>query len=389
MKPVKTNASAGVATVTVAAIGYLQPGIDPVFLTILTAAHDLDPNLHGWIVGATQGGMALGALLVWRYQRVLPLAIIPSAACIALFCAAATTRFGSFPSLLVLRALFGFMMGVVYTDAMSRAAIGRPAAAYGAVFLTQLILSTLVAFALPAVADRTNPATALLLLAAAPLAAFILLLAEGTQRLPSAITKTPIASPSATPPAAWALAIATFAFICATMMIWSFTGALALRHGIDEDMIGMGVALGSIVGAFTALAVMREASIVPLRITGPFAAACLLSPLILIPSGNDAMFIAAVLLLNIGSTAIIVRGSAAASLAGDAPLFRRFVACTHPLGMIAGPMMGSMLALAWGRHGLEGGAVATLIVGCLALWLAAESPKRPESDTAAQLPRLV
>ena len=51
-----------IACIAAAALALLQPGIDPVFLTLLTAATGLDPSDHGWIVGATQGGMAIGAV---------------------------------------------------------------------------------------------------------------------------------------------------------------------------------------------------------------------------------------------------------------------------------------------------------------------------------------
>lgn len=377
MNPVRTRAIAGVPTIAAAAIGCLQPGIDPVFLTILTAAHGLNPDLHGWIVGATQGGMALGALLVWRYRPVLPTLAMPLAACIALLCSLATAFVATFPALLALRAAFGLMMGIVYTDAMSQAAARRPVAAFGAVYLIQLILATIVAFALPVLSDMAGARAALLALAAAPLAAIILLLSGGTTRLPTGIATTPAEAPTPAAPAAWAYAIATFAFICATMMVWSFTGALALRSGIDEDVIGLAVALGSIIGALTALTVMRETPFVPLPLTGLLAGVGLLSPLVLTPLRQDTPFIVAILLLNIGSTAIIVRASGAAAAAGNDPLFRRFVACTHPLGMIAGPVLGSILTASSGASGLQAGALAAIAVGCLALLIAYQRSRGP------------
>jgi predicted MFS family arabinose efflux permease len=371
MRPGRTRAFAGAATIGAAAIGCLQPGIDPVFLTILSAAHDLDPDRHGWIVGATQGGMALGALIVWRFRPVLPPRIGPVAAGAALLCGLATAYVSAFFGLVLVRAAFGLAIGIVYTDAMSEAAARRPAAAYGAVFLIQLILSTVVAFALPLLSDAAGPQSALLALAVAPLvAAALLLLPRRDASIPATAPDRKPGTTEGTSPAAWALAGATFAFICATMMVWSFVGALAMRYDFDEDMIGLAVALGSIAGALTALAVMRETPIIPLPFTGLLAGACLLSPLILTPLRDEWLFVGAILLLNIGSTAIIIRASGAATAAGDDPLFRRFVACTHPLGMIAGPVVGAILTQASGPTGLEGGAFAALAGGSLLLLFA-------------------
>ena len=84
-----------IACIAAAALALLQPGIDPVFLTLLTAATGLDPSDHGWIVGATQGGMAIGAILVWRGAH-LPAGAPALAALIALAPGAAF-RAGSAP----------------------------------------------------------------------------------------------------------------------------------------------------------------------------------------------------------------------------------------------------------------------------------------------------
>lgn len=371
MRPARTYALAGAPTIAIAAIGCLQPGIDPVFLTLLSAAHGMETDLHGWIVGATQGGIALGALIIWRHRSALPHHLIPLAAAGALLCSLLTVHVGTFPGLLAIRFIFGLAMGLVYTDAMSEAAARRPAAAYGAVFLTQLILSTITAIALPVLSDAEGPRQALLALAAAPLAAAILSFVPAAEREAAAASHIPETAPVPKPSAAaWSLAIATFAFISATMMVWSFTGALAMRSGIDEDMIGLGVALGSIVGALTALTIMRDRPVMPLALTGMLASICLISPLVLTPYGDDWLFVAGILLLNIGSTAIIIRTSAGATTAGSSPLFRRFVACTHPLGMIAGPVAGAILTETAGRTGLQDGAIAALAIGSLSLLFA-------------------
>lgn len=363
-----------IACIAAAALALLQPGIDPVFLTLLTAATGLDPSDHGWIVGATQGGMALGAILVWRGAH-LPAGAPALAALIALAASLITPALDELATLVVARGLFGVGMGVAYTHAMSAAASQRPTGAYAAVFLVQLLLSTLVALALPAIGDSAGPAAALRLLALAPIG--VLLLSLLMPAADPAQTPTSDADERApTPPRAWALAVALFCFIAATMMIWSFSGALALAAGIDDSVIGEAVAIGSVIGALTAIALMREQSIVPLPLTGLLCAFCLLAPLALTRPGAPTLFILAIGLLNIGSTATIIRFSGLATAAGGgSPLFRRFVACVHSLGMIAGPVAGSLLSDGLGQQGLVDGALVALTGGCFAL-LVATAPDR-------------
>jgi hypothetical protein len=359
------------ACIVAAALALLQPGIDPVFLTLLTGATGLAPSDHGWIVGATQGGMAIGAIIVWRGGTHMPPAAPACAALIALVASLATPALEELAALVAMRGLFGIGMGIAYTHAMSMAAAQRPTSAYGAVFLIQLLLSTLVALALPAIGDRAGPDAALRLLALAPIALlFLSARAPSTGPMP-----TPIGGSNekiAPPPQAWALAAALFCFIAATMMIWSFAGALAMAAGMNDNIVGAAVAIGSIIGALTALAVMRERPVVPLPLTGLLSGLCLLAPLAFTRPGAPALFILSIGLLNIGSTATIIRFSGLATSAshGD-PLFRRFVACVHSLGMIAGPVAGSMLSDGFGPRGLVDGAVLTLFVGCVALFAAA------------------
>ncbi len=94
------------------------------------------------------------------------------------------------------------------------------------------------------------------------------------------------------------------------------------------------------------------------------------------------MFICAILLLNIGSTAIIIRCSGSAAAASEDPRFRRLVACIHPLGMIAGPALGSVLTMAAGLPGLEleAGALFALATGCFSLLLASKRGRRPIAE---------
>lgn len=372
--------------VLLAALGCLQAGIDPVFLTLLSAAHPVRPADHGWIVGATQAGMAIGSLIGWRAGSRLPRALFPLFAIVAVLASVETIWVDSTRLLLCVRAAYGLAMGLLYTDAMSRAATGRPNGAYGAVFLTQLILSTVIAILLPALSDAVGARFALAMLCVAPVAALMLAL-SGAKRDGAAHVRAARAADERHPvdAAAWALALATFLFICATMMVWSFTGAMAVAARISEDMIGQAVAIGSIAGAATALCVMRERPVMAPPLTGVLAGSCLLAPIAAThgAGGDPALFILSVVLLNIGSTAIIIRGSGLATARSEDPVFRRLVTCTHSGGMIAGPVIGSIATAAFGTAGLLGSAIAAIMIGCIALLLASRRSARvvPEAPS--------
>lgn len=355
-----------------ASLGCLQPGIDPVFLTLLSAADAVRPADHGWIVGATQSGMAIGSVVVWRFARLAPLAY-PLAAFCAFLAALATVQAQSLEALLAIRATYGLAMGITYARAMSVAAISRPNGAYGAVFLLQLLLSTLTALALTELLRQAGARPALAALCFVPLLSILLSMPRFARSLPPRLSAAPPA-PAREPmqeadAAGWAFAIATLLFISATMMVWSFTGALAIEAGIGEGTVGLAVALGSIVGAVTAAAVMRERTLIPPLATGVLAGLSLLTPIAAAGSGDATAFVIAIVLLNIGSTAIIIRCSGLASARSLTPRFRTFVTCTHSLGMIIGPVIGSLASMAGGRGGLLLAAILTIAAGCGALLL--------------------
>lgn len=378
------------ATILTASLGCLQPGIDPVFLTLLSSAHPVDPANHGLIVGATQTGMVVGSLIVWRWGGRIPFAIFILSALLTLFASLATVRIDQTVALLALRASYGFGMGMIYTRAMSAAATWRPNGAYGAVFLIQLLLSTLVALLLPAVAEAASPSRALVALSIVPILALALILFVATSQRALALTAPVGLIEQRHPilPAAWAIAAASLLFICATMMVWSFTGALAIAAHIGEDVIGDAVAIGSLAGAVTALGVMREKAVMPLPLTGLLAGLSLLAPIWAASSGKDELFIAAIVLLNIGSTAIIIRCSGIASARSEDPLFRRLVACTHSGGMILGPVIGSILTAAFGEAGLLGGAITTISAGFVALLLATLWDRNCAGETQILVPNI-
>lgn len=378
------------ATILAASLGCLQPGIDPVFLTLLSAAHPVAPAHHGWIVGATQTGMALGSLFVWRAGDRLGSAFFLACALAALGASLGTALVGETVALLAIRGGYGLAMGMIYTRAMSAATAWRPNGAYGAVFLVQLLLSTMIALALPAVGDGFGARTALAVLGTVPLVALALVLIAGRAEREAPASHLAVSEARhPVPTSAWALAAATLLFICATMMVWTFSGALAIAAHFSEELIGGAVAVGSLAGALTAILVMREKLLVPLPLTGLLAGLSLLAPIPAAASGDGRLFVVAIVLLNIGSTAIIIRCSGMASAGSADSLFRRFVACTHALGMILGPVIGSILTATMGDAGLLGGAICIIAAGIAALLLARckdDGPSRRRDQTSPGMP---
>lgn len=358
-----------------AALGCLQPGIDPVFLTLLSQASHVPLAVDGLIVGSTQAGAALGALAVWRCGPRLPHRVVVLAALVALACSIATVFVTGIGAILPVRCGYGVAMGMVYAYAMSAYTALVPNRAFGAVFLIQLILSTLVSLALPEAQHVIGASAALGVLALTPALVLIaLLLMDSRDAAPG--RSIGAATEAAVPLAGWALGAATFWFICATMLIWSFAAALATTAGIEDRTIGLAVALGSISGAMTALVVMRETLLVPLPVTALLAGASLVSPIVLIAPDSDVPFILSIILLNIGSTAIIIRCSSLAVATSTDPRFRTFIACTHSLGLIAGPVLGSVMIALLGDGGLLAGLLLALPAGFGAvLWAAFAGPK--------------
>ena len=345
-----------------AALACLQPGIDPVFLTVLSNATQMPLAAHGIIVGGTQAGAALGSLAVWRLGAALPHRAVIAAAAVALLCSLATVLVDDIAATLPIRCVYGLMMGMVYAYTMAAYAARRPNKAYGAVFLIQLLLSTLVSVFLPEIELALGADAALAMLALAPATALgALVMMSGRAPHGDAAPRGEVRA--TVPVAGWALAAATFWFICATMLVWSFAAALATSSGIGDRTIGHAVAIGSIVGALTAFAVMRETSLLPLPVTALLAGAALAAPIALIAPGADAAFVASIILLNIGSTAIIIRCSGRAAAASTDSRFRTFVACTHSLGLIAGPVLGTIMMSLFGPMGLLAGLLFALSAG--------------------------
>jgi len=376
MKRVAHHRYLNAAAPLAAALGCLQPGIDPVFLTLLSQSSHLPLTAYGVIVGGTQGAAAFGALVVWRLGPRLPHRAVVLAALIALGSSLATSWLDNMAAIMAIRCCYGLAMGVVYAYAMAAFAVRAPSRAFSAVFLTQLILSTLVSLVLPVLEERMGVRVALATLALAPATAFLALW-RLPERKPAPEPGSAGAARQEAPVAGWALAVATFWFVCATMLIWSFSAALARSAGIDDNTIGQAVAIGSISGALTAFAVMREKLSVPLPVTALFAGAALISPIVLTTPGATMPFILSIILLNIGSTAIIIRCSGLAAATSNNPRFYTFVVCTHSLGLIAGPIFGSVMVALLGANGLLAGLLFALIAGIAAVLLAALVGSQP------------
>ena len=358
-----------------AALGCLQPGIDPIYLTVLSDARPVPLEAHGLVVGFTQAGSALGALTIWRLGAVLPRWTVLAAAVLAFLCSVAVIVADSLPTVLACRVGYGLAMGVIYATTMAAYAARRPNKAYGAVYLTQLILSTVVSLALPELMLVAGAEAALMAMVLVPAFALVTLVpfVRSASMIDGAVDGAGDGMPgaatgrSAVPAAGWALAAATFWFICSTMLVWSFSAALATRAGIADRTIGQAVAIGSVVGALTAAAVMRERLLVPLPVTALLSGLALASPVVLTMPGADGAYVASIVLLNIGSTAIIIRCSGLATATSRDSRFRVFVACTHSLGLIAGPLLGTAMMALFGREGLLIGVALALTGGLVSV----------------------
>lgn len=360
--------------VTVAALACLQPGIDPVFLSLMSDAHDIAASDHGFIVGAAQTGMALGALMVWQVRAIVTRsALIGFSLCAFLIALTASTSV-PFPVLIAFRCAHGFALGVVYTGAMGTCSAIRPTGSYAFMLLLQLVLAAGAAMLLPAITAWCDSPTALTSMAIVPASIALLLLFADADSAIRTEEKSSSASRDKTSPdhllpalVRWAPPIAVLFFVSSTMMVWSYTAAMASMASIDAATLGLAVSLGSAAGALTAFAVWRiPAHGSAFRGAVP-ASLALVSPMMLTLPDRPGLFLISIILMNIGSTAVIIRASGLAAARAGNSASRRFVACTHPLGMICGPVAGSWLNLMLGTDGPPIGAVLTSGVACLAL----------------------
>jgi hypothetical protein len=331
-----------------AALALLQPGIDPVFLVLLSGHSGLSLADHGLVVGASQAGMAAGALCAALVPH-LPRRSLASAAAAGILACIATVAVDGLIALLIIRAVFGFTAGLLYAASLRAAAAQAPAHALGTIMALQLAAATLVALLLPAVATFAGPGVALLCLAVVPLANLALLVPDSARPAPAS---------AATPaPRFDANVVAAFLFVAASMMIWSYIGARAVAVGLSDQTVGMGIALGSVAAGAAAMAVARGACRLPIPLAGLLAAVAMASPFV--APATTAGFGAAMIAFNIGATYAFARFSAVAIERDDAA--RRLVPAIQAAAMVAGPLCA---AAAVGRGGFA--ALATVSITALA-----------------------
>ena len=353
----------------VAALACLQPGIDPVFLVLLSLNAPVPSDDHGLIVGASQFGMMLGAVLYWRAPGRIGgpasrmMAVLALAACLA------TPLTASVMALVALRGMHGLCMGVLFTHTMSRASAHCPSHAYGTMFLFQLLLSSVCAALLPYLAGEVGAAAALAALALVP---GVILALQVTERPAIGAASVPSPLPDAdarhaVPVASLAATGALFLFICANMMIWSYVGAAATAAGLAEEAIGWGIAIGSLSGALVALTASYLRRRVPLLIGGAASAIATVSPLAIAPGIGAWGFLALMILFNLGTTYSVIRCSAQAILLDPTATTRRTVSAMNPIAMMAGPLIGFASVKLQGSSGLAAMSIFAALLGLLAL----------------------
>lgn len=337
-----------------AGLGLLQPGIDPVFLFLLSANSSAAPSSHGLVVGVSQAGMAAGALLMAR-TRTPPLWLAGIAGTLA---ALGTVFADGLPSILALRAVFGVATGMLYAaalrDATATTRAPSPAHAMGTILLAQLVLAALVALLLPEVARIAGPATALLCLAVVPIAASCLLTSD---REPPPEVVCEIESPQRPSPAI----VAVFLFVAASAMIWSYVGAGAVFAGFSSQIVGLGVALGSVAAGVAALVVARATPWLPLPASAALTALAMAMPVLM--TGSAFAYVVAMIAFNIGATYAVARFSAVAIGQGN----RATVPAVQAVAMVAGPLVGAATMVLGGAPALGFVAVLTLAGGVVVI----------------------
>jgi predicted MFS family arabinose efflux permease len=333
-----------------AALALLQPGIDPVFLVLLSRHSGLALADHGLVVGASQAGMAVGAVVAALAPRLSrrALAVAATAGVIA---SAATVLADGLLAILACRAVFGLAAGLIYTATLRAATVRAPAHAMGTIMFLQLVAATLVALVLPAVAGLAGPGAALLCLAAIPLANLALLVPDTA--IPRR-ARSIVAVPQPIDP----VLVAVFLFVAASMMVWSYIGAQAVTAGLSSQTVGFGVALGSIAAGAAALMVARGASWLPAPVSATLAALAMATPFA--APASTLGFVAAMIAFNVGATYAVARFSALAIECGDDA--RGLVPALQGVAMVVGPLCAAAAVGRGGFPALAAVSVLTLLI---------------------------
>ena len=324
----------------VATLATLQPGIEPATLALLALNHVCRPDHFGWIVGAGQAGMAIGAALCWRFDRLAGKQAALGAAIIGLIGSLALALSRDLASALTLRLVLGVAMGLLLTRATAEAARYRPHHAIGTMLLAQQILSTAVMAALPIAGAAWGPTAALAALAAGPLAIILLIGSDDAPVLPegsdAAADQRPVAPIRTGARRAMALVFAV------TMLAWSYMEVVGEELDLAPHVIGLTIAIASLgsvpAGLLASLRPPRHAPSLTLLVAG----SGIVAPLLIPDESNLWIYGATMILFNAGSTFAMTRCLAWAMEGREADADRRAVLMIQCIAMGIGPAIGAM-----------------------------------------------
>jgi len=331
----------------VATLATLQPGIEPATLTLLALNHVCRPDHFGWIVGAGQAGMAIGAALCWRLDKLAGRNAALGAAATGVIGSLSLALSHDLISALFLRFILGVAMGVLLTRATAQAARYRPHHAIGTMLLAQQILSTAVMAALPIAGVAWGATAALATLAAGPLAMILLIGSDDAPVLPAAAGASAGEHAHVTAIRTGARRAMALVFGI-TMLAWSYMEVVGEELDLAPRVIGLTIAIASL-GSIPAglLASLRPPRYAP-SLTLLVAGSGIVAPL-LIPDESDLwIYGAAMTLFNAGSTFAMIRCLAWAMEGREADADRRGVLMVQCVAMGIGPAIGALTMSAGG-----------------------------------------
>ena len=172
---------------------------------------------------------------------------------------------------------------------------------------------------------------------------------------PADAVATPQPAVTTAPPLSPAM-MATFLFVCASAMIWSYVGAGATVTGFSNRTLGLGVALGSMAAGGAALTVAHATPRLPVVAAATLAGLGMATPFLV--GANAIAFLAAMVAFNVGATYAVARFSALAIERQDGT--RGLLPAVQSLAMAFGPLMGAVTVA-------RGGFVALGIASALIL----------------------
>ena len=350
----------------VATLATLQPGIEPATLALLVLNHACRPDQFGWIVGTGQAGMAIGAALCWRFDRLAGRSAANGAAALGAIGSFSLAFAHDFTAALLIRFLLGATMGLLLTRSTAQAARYRPHHAIGTMLLAQQILSTAVMTALPIAGARWGASFALAALAAGPLAMILLIGSDDAAVLPAkaGATRADPTVPTAIRTGARQAMALVFGV---TMLAWSYMEVVGEELDLEGATIGMTIAVASLgsvpAGLLASLRPPRFAPGLTVLVTG----SGIIAPL-LVPGGSSLWaYGAAMTLFNAGSTFAMIRCLAWAMEGRRNDADRRGVLMIQCVAMAAGPVVGGLAMSAGGLPAISVAASIGLAAATLTL----------------------